>query len=134
VLSARSEQALANQAKRLLAHVSGNGDLVPVDVGVVPGDDAGGLRPSGRSGRRGPGPFWVEGLIELAAGEPGAGVWSPGVVRLGGVKRCSSFPVRAPSGWGWASSSTAVSRSSRRAFGRGRSGVGSAVCGCHYGR
>ena len=32
MLSARSEQALANQARRLLAHVSANAELRPVDV------------------------------------------------------------------------------------------------------
>jgi len=73
VLSARSEQALANQANRLLAHVSGNTALSPVDVAsslvttravfdhraVVVGADRDRL---------------VAGLIELAAGEPSAGV------------------------------------------------------------
>jgi acyl transferase domain-containing protein/NADPH:quinone reductase-like Zn-dependent oxidoreductase/NADP-dependent 3-hydroxy acid dehydrogenase YdfG/acyl carrier protein len=33
VLSARSEQALMNQAKRLVAHMAGNTELSPVDVG-----------------------------------------------------------------------------------------------------
>ena len=33
VLSARSEQALTNQAKRLLAHLAGDADVSPVDVG-----------------------------------------------------------------------------------------------------
>ncbi|MGO8938945.1 MAG: SDR family NAD(P)-dependent oxidoreductase [Mycobacterium sp.] len=33
VLSARSEQALINQAKRLVAHMAGNTELSPVDVG-----------------------------------------------------------------------------------------------------
>jgi acyl transferase domain-containing protein/NADPH:quinone reductase-like Zn-dependent oxidoreductase/acyl carrier protein/NADP-dependent 3-hydroxy acid dehydrogenase YdfG len=73
VLSARSEQALANQARRLLAHVARDADLSPVDVGwslvttrsvfehraVVVGADREAL---------------VTGLIELATGEPGAGV------------------------------------------------------------
>ncbi|MFZ1176459.1 MAG: beta-ketoacyl synthase N-terminal-like domain-containing protein, partial [Mycobacterium sp.] len=89
VLSARSEQALANQAKRLLAHVSGNADLSPVDVAwslvttravfdhraVVVGADRDRL---------------VEGLIELAVGEPGAGVVA-GRVRSAG-KTVFVFP------------------------------------------
>ncbi|HEV7579829.1 MAG TPA: beta-ketoacyl synthase N-terminal-like domain-containing protein, partial [Mycobacterium sp.] len=89
VLSARSEQALANQAKRLLAHVSGNADLGPVDVAwslvttravfdhraAVVGADRDHL---------------VEGLIELAAGEPGAGVVA-GRVRSAG-KTVFVFP------------------------------------------
>jgi acyl transferase domain-containing protein/NADPH:quinone reductase-like Zn-dependent oxidoreductase/acyl carrier protein len=89
VLSARSEQALANQAKRLLAHVSGNADLRPVDVAwslvttravfdhraAVVGADRDGL---------------VAGLIELAAGEPGAGVVA-GRVRSAG-KTVFVFP------------------------------------------
>jgi acyl transferase domain-containing protein/NADPH:quinone reductase-like Zn-dependent oxidoreductase/NADP-dependent 3-hydroxy acid dehydrogenase YdfG/acyl carrier protein len=72
VLSARSEQALGRQAKRLLAHVSANADLSPVDVAwslvttravfdhraVVVGADRDRL---------------MAGLTELAAGEPGAG-------------------------------------------------------------
>src|SRR5246127_4580757 len=72
-LSARSERALANQAKRLLARVAGDSGLSPVDVGwslvttrsvfdhraVVVGADRDDL---------------TAGLIELAAGEPGAGV------------------------------------------------------------
>jgi acyl transferase domain-containing protein len=89
VLSARSEQALANQAKRLLAHVSGNADLSPVDVAwslvttravfdhraAVVGADRDRL---------------VAGLIELAAGEPGAGVVA-GRVRSAG-KTVFVFP------------------------------------------
>ncbi|SPM36933.1 polyketide synthase, partial [Mycobacterium rhizamassiliense] len=73
VLSARSEQALANQARLLLAHVAAKPDLRPGDVGwslvttravfdhraVVVGADRDRLQ---------------QGLIELAAGEPGAGV------------------------------------------------------------
>jgi acyl transferase domain-containing protein/NADPH:quinone reductase-like Zn-dependent oxidoreductase/acyl carrier protein len=89
VLSARSDQALANQAKRLLAHVSGNAELNPVDVAwslvttravfdhraVVIGADRDRL---------------VAGLMELAAGEPGAGV-SAGRVRSAG-KTVFVFP------------------------------------------
>ena len=89
MLSARSEQALANQAKRLLAHVSGDADLSPVDVGwslvttravfdhraVVVGADRDGL---------------MAGLAELAAGEPGAGVVA-GRVRSAG-KTVFVFP------------------------------------------
>ena len=89
VLSARSEQALANQAKRLLAHVSGNAELSPVDVAsslvttravfdhraVVVGADRDRL---------------VAGLLELAAGEPGAGV-TAGRVRSAG-KTVFVFP------------------------------------------
>jgi acyl transferase domain-containing protein/NADPH:quinone reductase-like Zn-dependent oxidoreductase/NADP-dependent 3-hydroxy acid dehydrogenase YdfG/acyl carrier protein len=73
VLSARSEQALANQARRLLALVARDPGLRPADVGwslvttrsvfdhraVVVGADRDRL---------------VAGLVELAAGEPGAGV------------------------------------------------------------
>ncbi|MEB3981853.1 type I polyketide synthase [Mycobacterium sp. 663a-19] len=73
VLSARSERALANQARRLLARVAAEADLSPADVGwslvttrstfdhraVVVG--------AGRDDL-------MAGLIELAAGEPGAGV------------------------------------------------------------
>jgi acyl transferase domain-containing protein len=73
VLSARSQQALANQARRLLAHVARDADLTPVDVGwslvttravfeqraVVVGADREEL---------------VTGLIEVATGEPGGGV------------------------------------------------------------
>ncbi|HZC51439.1 MAG TPA: acyltransferase domain-containing protein, partial [Mycobacterium sp.] len=72
VLSARSERALANQAKRLLTRVDADVDLTPADVGwslvttrpvfdhraVVVGADRDDL---------------ISGLIELAAGEPGAG-------------------------------------------------------------
>ncbi len=72
VLSARSEQALANQAKRLLAHISADANVSPVDVAwslvttravfdhraVVVGADRDRL---------------MAGLMELAAGEPGAG-------------------------------------------------------------
>ncbi|SPM42936.1 erythronolide synthase, modules 3 and 4, partial [Mycobacterium numidiamassiliense] len=89
VLSARSEQALANQAKRLLAHVSGNAELSPVDVAwslvttravfdhraVVVGADRDRL---------------AAGLMELAAGEPGAGV-TAGRVRSAG-KTVFVFP------------------------------------------
>ena len=73
VLSARSEQALTNQAQRLLAHLAANADLAAADVGwslvttravfehraVLVGADRGQL---------------MAGLAELAAGEPGAGV------------------------------------------------------------
>ena len=73
MLSARSAQALTNQAKRLLAHVAGDADLSPVDVGwslvttrsvfehraVVVGADREQLMTE---------------LAWLAAGEPGAGV------------------------------------------------------------
>ena len=73
VLSARSEQALTNQAKRLLAHLAGDAELSPVDVGwslvttrsvfehraVVVGADREHLMTE---------------LAWLAAGEPGAGV------------------------------------------------------------
>ncbi|OBG22026.1 type I polyketide synthase [Mycobacterium sp. 852002-51057_SCH5723018] len=73
VLSARSPDALANQAARLLAHVTANPDLRVVDVGwslvwtrslfshraVVVGADRAEL---------------ASGLAGLAAGEPGAGV------------------------------------------------------------
>ncbi len=73
VLSARSERALANQARRLLARVASDPDLIPADVGwslvttrsvfdhraVVTGADREQL---------------IAGLIELAAGEPGAGL------------------------------------------------------------
>src|ERR1700758_1391892 len=73
VLSARSERALANQAKRLLARGAGDPDLSPADVGwslvttrsvfdhraVVVGADRDDL---------------TAGLIALAAGEPGAGI------------------------------------------------------------
>jgi acyl transferase domain-containing protein/NADPH:quinone reductase-like Zn-dependent oxidoreductase/NADP-dependent 3-hydroxy acid dehydrogenase YdfG/acyl carrier protein len=73
VLSARSEQALANQARRLLAHVARDAGLSLADVGwslvttrsvfdhraVVVGADRDHL---------------LAGLIEVAAGEPGAGV------------------------------------------------------------
>ncbi len=73
VLSARSEQALTNQAQRLLAHLAANVDLAAADVGwslvttravfehraVLTGADRGQL---------------MTALAELAAGEPGAGV------------------------------------------------------------
>ncbi|OBI51545.1 type I polyketide synthase [Mycobacterium sp. E787] len=73
VLSARSADALANQAARLLAHVEAHPALRPVDVGwslvstrslfehraVVVGADRDGL---------------TAGLASLAAGEPGSGV------------------------------------------------------------
>ncbi len=73
VISARSQQALTNQATRLLAHVTGNPDQSPVDVGwslvstrsvfehraVVVGADRDAL---------------MAGLAGLAAGEPGANV------------------------------------------------------------
>ncbi|MEE6138572.1 SDR family NAD(P)-dependent oxidoreductase [Mycobacterium sp. 050128] len=89
VLSARSEQALANQAKRLLAHVSGDAKLSPVDVAwslvttravfdhraVVVGADRDHL---------------IAGLSELAAGEPSAGV-TAGRVRSAG-KTVFVFP------------------------------------------
>ncbi len=89
VLSARSEQALANQAKRLLAHVSGNAELSPVDLAwslvttravfdhraVVVGADRDRLQ---------------QGLLELATGEPGAGV-TAGRVRSAG-KTVFVFP------------------------------------------
>ena len=89
VLSARSERALANQANRLLAHVSRDADLRAVDVAwslvttravfdhraVVVGADRDRL---------------VQGLTELAAGEPGAGVVS-GRVRSAG-KTVFVFP------------------------------------------
>ena len=89
VLSARSEQALANQAKRLLAHVSGNAELSPVDVAwslvttravfdhraVVVGADRDRLQ---------------QGLLELATGGPGAGV-TAGRVRSAG-KTVFVFP------------------------------------------
>ncbi|WP_107396409.1 type I polyketide synthase, partial [Streptomyces acidiscabies] len=75
VLSARSESALRDQARRLLAHVEANPELDPVDVGaalvstrasfghraVVLGTDRDQL---------------IAGLAGLAAGEPGAGVAS----------------------------------------------------------
>ncbi|WP_096287213.1 type I polyketide synthase [Mycobacterium ahvazicum] len=89
VLSARSEQALANQAKRLLAHVAGDAKLSPVDVGwslvttravfdhraVVVGADRDRL---------------IAGLSELAAGDPGARV-TAGRVRSAG-KTVFVFP------------------------------------------
>jgi acyl transferase domain-containing protein/NADPH:quinone reductase-like Zn-dependent oxidoreductase/acyl carrier protein len=73
VLTARSERALANQARRLLARVASDPDLSPADVGwslvttrsvfdhraVVTGADRDDL---------------MAGLIGLAAGEPGAGL------------------------------------------------------------
>ena len=73
VLSARSEQALANQATLLLAHLAANPALTPADVGwslvttravfdhraVVVGTDRDRL---------------AQGLTEVAAGDPGAGV------------------------------------------------------------
>ena len=73
VLSARSEQALTNQAKRLLAHLARKADLTPADVGwslvttravfehraVLVGADREQLMTE---------------LAGLAAGEPGAGV------------------------------------------------------------
>ena len=53
VLSARSERALANQAKgRLLARVASDPDLIPVDVGLVIGDDAVGIQSPGCGDRR----------------------------------------------------------------------------------
>ena len=53
VLSARSAQALAAQARRLLAHLDADRVWMPVDVGLVAGDDAVGLRtPRGAGGRR----------------------------------------------------------------------------------
>ncbi|WAJ42450.1 SDR family NAD(P)-dependent oxidoreductase [Mycobacterium sp. Aquia_216] len=89
VLSARSEQALSNQARRLLAHVTGSAELRPVDVAwslattravfdyraVVVGANRDSL---------------VTGLTELAAGEPGAGVVA-GRVRSAG-KTVFVFP------------------------------------------
>ncbi|CQD13555.1 erythronolide synthase, modules 3 and 4 [Mycobacterium lentiflavum] len=89
VLSARSEQALANQAKRLLARVSGDAKLSPVDVAwslvttravfdhraVVVGADRDQL---------------IAGLGELAAGELSAGV-TAGRVRSAG-KTVFVFP------------------------------------------
>nr|BBX77129.1 polyketide synthase [Mycobacterium florentinum] len=89
VLSARSEQALTNQAKRLLARVSGDAKLSPVDVAwslvttravfdhraVVVGTDRDRL---------------IAGLSELAAGEPGLGV-TAGRVRSAG-KTVFVFP------------------------------------------
>lgn len=89
VLSARSERALANQASRLLAHVSGDADLSAVDVAwslvttravfdhraVVVGADRDRL---------------VQGLTELVAGEPGTGVVT-GRVRSAG-KTVFVFP------------------------------------------
>jgi acyl transferase domain-containing protein len=73
VVSGRSEQALANQAARLLAHIAGDADLNPADVGwslattrsvfehraVLVGADREAL---------------MAGLAGLAGGEPGAGV------------------------------------------------------------
>ncbi|HWF27670.1 MAG TPA: SDR family NAD(P)-dependent oxidoreductase [Mycobacterium sp.] len=73
VLSARSERALANQGRRLLARVAADADLRPADVGwslvttrslfdhraVVVGTDRDDL---------------MAGLIELAADEPGSGL------------------------------------------------------------
>ncbi|TVS85676.1 type I polyketide synthase [Mycobacterium helveticum] len=73
VLSARSAEALTNQAARLLAHLSADADLTAVDVGwslvstrslfehraVLAGSDRGRL---------------MNGLAGLAAGAPGAGV------------------------------------------------------------
>ncbi len=96
VLSARSEQALANQAKLLLAHVTAHPDLRPVDVAwslvttravfehraVVVGADRDRL---------------VAGLIELASGEPEAGV-AMRCVLVRRARRCLCFPARAPSG------------------------------------
>ncbi|BBY20823.1 polyketide synthase [Mycobacterium stomatepiae] len=89
VLSARSEQALANQAKRLLARVSGDAKLSPADVAwslvttravldhraVVVGADRDRL---------------IAGLSELADGEPGVGV-TAGRVRSAG-KTVFVFP------------------------------------------
>ncbi|WP_420872415.1 SDR family NAD(P)-dependent oxidoreductase [Mycobacterium shigaense] len=89
VLSARSEPALANQANRLLAHVSGDADLGAVDVAwslvttravfdhraVLVGADRDRL---------------LRGLTQLASGEPGAGV-AAGRVRSAG-KTVFVFP------------------------------------------
>ncbi|OBA60949.1 polyketide synthase [Mycobacterium sp. 1100029.7] len=89
VLTARSEQALANQAARLVAHVSADPDLHPADVAwslvttravfdhraVVVGADRDSL---------------LEGLIGLAAGEPGQGAVA-GRVRSAG-KTVFVFP------------------------------------------
>ncbi|OMC47232.1 type I polyketide synthase, partial [Mycobacterium sp. IS-1264] len=89
VLSARSERALANQAKRLLARVAADADLTPADVGwslvttrpvfdhraVVIGADRDDL---------------VAGLIELSAGEPGGGL-VVGRAQVGG-KTAFVFP------------------------------------------
>ncbi|WP_139830009.1 type I polyketide synthase, partial [Mycobacterium triplex] len=89
VLSARSEQALVNQAKRLLAHVTGDAKLNPVDVAwslvttravfdhraVVVGADRDRL---------------ITGLSKWAAGEPSADV-TAGRVRSAG-KTVFVFP------------------------------------------
>ena len=108
VLSARSEQALVNQARRLRAHLADAADLLPVDVGwslvttrsvfehraVLVGADRAQLTAE---------------LAGLAAGEPGAGVAvgrarapgktvfvfpGQGAQRLGmGRQLCGRFPL-----------------------------------------
>ncbi len=96
VLSARSEQALAGQAQRLLAFVAANPDLDPIDVGwslvktramfehraVVVGADRGAL---------------LAGLAALAAGESGGGV-AVGRAAVGGEDGVRGFPGKGPNG------------------------------------
>jgi acyl transferase domain-containing protein len=73
VLSARSERALANQARRLLARVASDPDLIPADVGwsLVPTRSVFDHRAVVTGADR---EQLIAGLIELAAGEPGAGL------------------------------------------------------------
>uniref|UniRef100_UPI001F22F0C1 type I polyketide synthase n=1 Tax=Streptomyces acidiscabies TaxID=42234 RepID=UPI001F22F0C1 len=75
VLSARSESALREQARRLAAHVEADPDLNPVDVGAALVSTRASL--GHRAVVLGTGrDELIAGLTGLAAGEPGAGVVS----------------------------------------------------------
>ena len=113
VLSGRSEQALANQAQRLLAHVADDADMSVLDVGwslvatrsvfehraVLVGGDRAALMGGWRTWR------------------PVSRVrvwWWAGRSRR--ARRYSCFPAKARSGWGWDGSCMAGFRLFAQAF------------------
>ena len=99
VLSARSADALANQASRLLARVNDDPDLRVVDVALVAGFHAVAVRAPRRGGRRRPRARCWRGWPRWPPARRARARWWAGHNRW--ARRCSSFPGRARNGSAW---------------------------------